>query len=119
MGRHRAEETTRGALLRSWMEGWRLSRPVCSARLEDARLLDTLTKVDADDPFLARVTDFARRSERLVGTVIRKPGSAGAAIVALIRLLLLPREAMSGDQQHRSAIPRLLEVVVRASMHTC
>jgi hypothetical protein len=48
------------------MEGWRLSCPVCGGRLKDARPIDVLTKVDADDPFLASVADLARRGERLV-----------------------------------------------------
>jgi len=110
--RHRAVEVTRGARLRSWMEGWRLSCPVCGGRLKDARPIDVLTKVDADDPFLASVADLARRGERLVDAVIGKAGPAGVLITALLRLLLAPREATSEDRQDRSTIPRLLDAVV-------
>jgi hypothetical protein len=94
------------------MEGWRLSCPVCGGRLKDARPIDVLTKVDADDPFLASVADLARRGERLVDAVIGKAGPAGVLITALLRLLLASREATSEDRQDRSTIPRLLDAVV-------
>jgi hypothetical protein len=36
---HRGDPVTRGARLRSWMEGWRIRCPVCGAAMEDARPL--------------------------------------------------------------------------------
>ena len=38
MSRHRMETVTRGAQLRSWMEGWRIRCPICGTPMEDARL---------------------------------------------------------------------------------
>ena len=110
--RHRAADITRGARLRSWMEGWRMSCPVCGTRLEDARPMDMLTKVDVDDPLLARTAVHARMGERLIDGTIRKPGGAGLPLIELMRILLLPRPTASDNRRCRTAVPRLLDVVV-------
>jgi hypothetical protein len=59
--RHSAKQVTRGARLRSWMEGWRLSCPVCGMSLEDVRPMHLLSKVDPDNPLLTQMAPTARR----------------------------------------------------------
>jgi hypothetical protein len=110
--RHRAAEITRGARLRSWMEGWRMSCPVCGTRLDDARPMDMLTKVDAANPLLVRTAVHARVGERLIDRTIRKSGGAGLPLIELMRILLLPRPTVSENQRCLTAVPRLLDVVV-------
>ena len=43
---HASNVLTRGARLRSWMEGWRITCPICGAALEDFRLLTRLFRAD-------------------------------------------------------------------------
>jgi len=83
--RHQAAESTRGARLRSWMEGWRISCPACGARLEDVRFMDLLTKVDAAESLLVRTTDHARRGELLIDNGLRGLGGTGAPLIELMR----------------------------------
>lgn len=110
--RHQAAEITHGARLRSWMEGWRLSCPVCGARLEDARALDLLTKVDAAEPLLVRVADRAGTGERIMGKGMYKPAQWAASLIELMRILLLPRLPGSTGRETGIAIPRMLDVIV-------
>lgn len=110
--RHRAAEITRGARLRSWMEGWRISCPVCGARLENARPMDLLMSVDEAEPLLVSAAEHARRGELLIDTGLRKPGQAAVFLIELMRSLLLPRLTEPENRQRRTTIPRLLDIVV-------
>jgi hypothetical protein len=74
--------------------------------------MDILTKVDADDPLLARTAVHARMGERLIDGTIRKPGGAAQPLIELMRILLLPRPTASENRRCRTAVPRLLDVVV-------
>jgi hypothetical protein len=112
VGRHGAAAVTRGARLRSWMEGWRISCPVCGARLHDARPTDLATNVDATEPLLIRTAAQARNGELLIDNGVRHSGRAGTPLIELMRVLLLPRSIYSERRRSRTALPRLLDVVV-------
>jgi len=107
-GRHQAEPETRGARLRSWMEGWRISCPLCGTPLEDSRPLNLLTRADPADPLLVRVAEHAAEGALIMGQAVRRE-RAGRPFVTLMRSLLLPR---ARTQQAVEDIPRLLELVV-------
>jgi hypothetical protein len=112
VGRHGATAVTRGARLRSWMEGWRISCPVCGARLDDARPTDLATSVDATEPLLVRTVAHARNGELLIDKGVRHSGRAGTPLIELMRVLLLPRPIYSERRSSRTVLPRLLDVVV-------
>jgi len=107
---HWAEPETRGAQLRSWMEGWRLSCPVCGSAVEDARPMNRLSRADPADPLLVTVAERATEGERIMGQAVRRESPNGP-LTTLMRSLLLPR---ARPQQISSIadIPRLLDVVV-------
>ena len=109
--RHRAESATRGARLRSWMEGWRIGCPVCGATMVDARPLDLLTRSDPNNALLVSVAEPARRGEQMMTRAIGL-GRRGNQFVALMRNLLLPRATPVRVGSFRDEIPRLLDMVV-------
>jgi len=110
--RHQTDEVTDGARLRSWMEGWRLSCPVCGAPLEDTRPLDVLTKVDATNPLLVRAAAHARKGELLINRAMRRARRTAAPLIELMRVLLMPRLSAPADWRVGIEKPRLLNVVV-------
>ncbi len=79
--RHAANVLTRGTRLRSWMEGWRLTCPICGAALEDFRLYTRLFRADPSDALLVKIERNARDGERIW---IERPGAA-----ALVSPMLL------------------------------
>ena len=66
IARHRGESATRGARLRSWMEGWRIGCPVCGASMTDARPLDLLTRADPTAALLVSLAEPARQGEQMM-----------------------------------------------------
>jgi len=110
--RHSATEVTRGARLCSWMEGWRLSCPLCGTNLEDVRPMHLLSKVDPGNPLLVQVAPMARRGEMFMNKVIHAPGRVSTYMVELMRILLLPCEDRPANHQPGIDIPRLLNLVV-------
>ena len=111
VSRHRATPATSGALLRSWMEGWRIHCPVCGTAMQDARPLDLLTRIDPGHPLLDRVAVHARQGELMMVKAMRK-GRTGKPLIALMRNLLLPRTSQPKEATHAGQIPRLLDTVV-------
>jgi hypothetical protein len=109
-GRYQAEPETRGARLRCWMEGWRLSCPLCSSPLEDSRPLDLIMRADPADPLLVGVAEHAVEGELIMGQAIRRE-TAGRPFVTLMRSLLLPRARLQQGSPVGD-IPRLLELIV-------
>ena len=65
------------ARLRSWMEGWRITCPICGAALEDFRLYTRLFRADPSDALLVRIESSAREGEQNHGSQLR----GGAAVV--------------------------------------
>jgi hypothetical protein len=110
--RHNTTQPTRGARLRSWMEGWRVACPVCQAPLEDVRPCDLLTKASATEPLLIGAADNARHGELLMDRSLSKPGQVSQPLIELMRILLLPRSPIPGYRPFPTTIPRLLNVVV-------
>ncbi len=108
--RHDATPETRGARLRSWMEGWRVSCPVCGARLDDCRPMNMLNRANPADPLLARVAEHAAEGEMILEEAVRRNPQDGSAIT-LMRSLLLPR-AHPWQASPTADIPRLLNVVI-------
>ena len=111
LSRHWAEPVTRGARLRNWMEGWRISCPLCGMAMEDARPLNLLTRADPAHPFLQRLAAPARQGELTMTRAIRL-GRPDRPVVALMRSLLLPRASRLRKASCACQIPRLLDMVV-------
>lgn len=109
--RHATNVLTRGTRLRSWMEGWRLTCPICGAALEDFRLYTRLFRADPSDALLMKIERNARDGERVMDRASRRRG-AGSAHAALMRSLLLPQTSRSGTRKAAAMMPRLLNLVV-------
>jgi hypothetical protein len=111
--RHAADPLTCGARLRSWMEGWRLTCPVCGGALEDFRLYTRLFRADPSDALLVRIESSAREGEQIMDRASRRraPPPGGSAHAALMRGLLLPQASRIGTRG-TTTTPRLLDLVV-------
>lgn len=109
--RHRGELATRGARLRSWMEGWRIGCPVCGIAMEDSRPLDRLTRADPTDPLLVGVAGPARRGELMMTSATRE-GRQGNPLIVLMRSLLLPLASHLRGASFDGETPRLLDMIV-------
>jgi TniQ len=109
--RHAASTLTHGARLRSWMEGWRITCPICSAALEDFRLYTRLFRADPSDPLLVRIQGAARRGEQIMERANRRHG-AGSVHTILMRGLLLPQTPSSRMPRTPATLSRLLDLVV-------
>ncbi|MBV8158495.1 MAG: TniQ family protein [Dyella sp.] len=105
--RHAASALTRGARLRSWMEGWRINCPICGAALEDFRLYTRLFRADPSDSLLVRINRSAREGEQIMDRASKRRGG-GSAHTGLMRSLLLPQAPRSVTRETAAAIPRLL-----------
>ena len=109
--RHDAHPVTRGARLRNWMEGWRVSCPICGTALEDFRLYTRLFRADPADALLVSIESKARDGERIMGRAFRRRG-AGSAHTLLMRSLLLPQAPRPRMAVTTAPIPRVLALVV-------
>lgn len=110
MRHHGDDPVTRGARLRSWMEGWRIRCPVCGAAMDDFRPLNVLTRADPADALLLSVSEDARQGEAIMARAVGL-GRAGKALAVLMRSLLLPR-APRPWRDASAHVPRLLDVLV-------
>jgi len=109
--RHDAHPVTRSARLRSWMEGWRVSCPICGTTLEDFRLYTRLFRADPADALLVSIASGARDGERIMDRAFRRRG-AGSAHTVLMRSLLLPQAPRSRMAVAAVPMPRVLDLVV-------
>jgi len=112
--RHTANGLTRGARLRSWMEGWRITCPICGATLEDFRLYTRLFRADPADPLLVRIGSSAREGELIMDRAFRRC-HGGSAHAALMRGLLFRQVPKTTTGTTTAAPPRLLDIVVPGS----
>lgn len=112
--RHAACALTRGTWLRSWMEGWRLTCPICGAALEDFRLYARLFRADPSDALLVMIERSAREGEKIMDQASRRR-DGGSAHATLMRSLLLPQGLTNGTQEAAAVAPRLLNLVVPGS----
>jgi TniQ len=112
--RHAANPSTRGARLRSWMEGWRITCPICGAALEDFRLYTRLFRADPRDALLVHIEDSARDGEQIMdrASMLRCGGLAHAT---LMRSLLLPQAPRPGTHGPPPTVSRLLDLIVPGS----
>lgn len=111
---HAANSITRGARLRSWMEGWRITCPNCGAALEDFRLYTRLFRADPSDALLVRIERTARNGEQIMNRVHARHGD-GSTHTALMRSLLFPQALKTRTGQTSATRSRLLELVVPGS----
>jgi TniQ len=109
--RHAANTLTRGARLRSWMQGWRITCPICGAALEDFRPYTRLFRADPADTLLARIDNTAGYGEQIVDRACTRDGD-GAAHAALMRSLLFPQAPRSRMHRVPATPSRLLDIVV-------
>ena len=109
--RYDAHSVTRNARLRSWMEGWRITCPICHAELEDFRLYTRLFRADPGDALLMRIKDIAREGEQKIGRSSRGRGAA-SIYATLMRSLLLPQVSRTKPRDTAATKPRLLDLVV-------
>ena len=112
--RHASNALTRGARLRSWMEGWRITCPVCGAALEDFRLYTRLFQAAPSDALLGSIESSARKGERIMDRA-SKQHCGGIAHAVLMRSLLLPQVPKNGARVTAAVTPRLLNLVVPES----
>jgi hypothetical protein len=112
--RHAASPFTRGARLRSWMEGWRITCPICGAALDDFRLYTRLFRADRSDALLVRIEGSARDGERIMDRASMRQGG-GFAYIALMRGLLCPQAVTTRLRPSAATAPRLLDIVVPGS----
>jgi hypothetical protein len=112
--RHAANRPTRGAWLRSWMEGWRITCPVCGAALEDFPLYTRLFRADPRDPFVVKIESRARDGEQIMDRASTCQ-CGGSAHAALMRSLLLPQTPRARTRETVPTAPRTLDLVVPGS----
>jgi TniQ len=109
--RHAANVVTQGARLRNWMEGWRITCPICGAALEDFRPYTRLFRAGPADPMLARINGSAREGELIMDRAFRRR-HGGSAHAALMRGLLFQQAPKTTTRATTAAPPRLLDLVV-------
>ncbi len=109
--RHSANSVTRNARLRSWMEGWRITCPICHTELEDFRLYTRLFRADPADALLMQIKDIAQEGERKIDRSSMTRGGA-STYATLMRGLLLPQASRIRPRDIAATIPRLLDLVV-------
>ena len=109
--RHAANTLTRGARLRSWMEGWRITCPICGAALEDFRHYTRLFRADPSDPLLVRIQSTARNGEQIMARANTRQGKVSAHSI-LMRGLLFPQTPNSRMPPAPATLSRLLDLVV-------
>jgi hypothetical protein len=107
---HRTKSETHGAQLRSWMEGWRMSCPVCGCMLEDSRTMNLFNRADPANPLLIDATEHAAKGELIMAQAIGRE-RLGKPVINLMRSLLLPRPRIQ-PACPIADIPRLLEILV-------
>lgn len=112
--RHNASPVTRGARLRSCMEGWRITCPICGTELEDYRLYTRFFRADPADALLVSIKNSARDGEQIMDRNSRRRGNSSAHVV-LMRSLLLPQSQRIKPRERAAATPRLLDLVVLGS----
>ena len=108
--RHGANSVTRNARLRSWMEGWRITCPICRTELEDFRLYTRLFRADPADALLMQIKGIAREGEQKIDRSSRRRGGA-STYATLMRGLLLPQASRIRPRDIAAGIPRLLDLV--------
>ena len=90
---------TRGARLRSWMEGWRITCPICGAALEDFRLYTRLFRADPADALLVRIEEQCPRwASRSWIACFRRRHGAAQPMPLLMRSLLFPQPQGPGER---------------------
>jgi hypothetical protein len=109
--RHSSNSVTRNARLRSWMEGWRITCPICRTELEDFRLYTRLFRADPADALLMQIKDIACEGEQQIDRSSRRRGGA-STYAMLMRGLLLPQASRIRPLDIAATIPRLLDLVV-------
>ena len=112
--RHAANAVTRGARLRNWMEGWRITCPICGAALEDFRLYTRLFRADPLDALLVQIRSTARHGEQIVDRACVRH-SDNSIHTALMRSLLSPQAPGTTIRRAPGALSRLLDLVVPGS----
>lgn len=110
---HEMNPITRGARLRSWMEGWRVSWPVCGTSLEDYSLYMRLFRADPADPWLKHNAIRAREGETMIGRAARH--GLGQPHARLMRGLLASQAPNVRRNSTITPMPRLLDLVVDGS----
>ena len=88
--RDKANSVTYNVRLRSWMEGWRITCPVCRAELEDFRPYTRLFRADPADALLMQIKEIARVGAQKIDRSSRRRGGASTS-AKLMRGLLPPR----------------------------
>lgn len=118
--RHDANAVTRGARLRSWMEGWRITCPICGTPLEEFRLFMRLIRAGPADPLLVQNGCNAHDGELIMDRASRRHGG-GSDYAVLMRSLLsrqAPRTTVREDGGNapvaRSCRPRFRELLPAA-----
>ncbi len=106
---HAINVVTHGTRLRSWMEGWRITCPICGAALEDFRLYARLFRADPSDALLVRVERSAREGEQIMDREVQAAWGCFRPRRPDARPAIAPSPE---DRDTRGDIARLLDLVV-------
>jgi hypothetical protein len=93
-----------GAVLKSWMQGWRVTCRACSGAIADVWSDESRAKFEAFDQF----EDEARAGEEIVESYAEKRQSFPVSPATMLRLLLLRRRPMPREVREQPELPRRL-----------
>jgi hypothetical protein len=104
------EAGSESAILRSWLQAWRVTCPICSERLSTVGE-GGFPGADFGSPF-GHLWNDALRGERLVDDAAERGIWTWAQPIDIVRLLLIRRDPKPIDPERWIAKPRLLDVVI-------
>ena len=99
----------KGAIGKSWMQGWRITCRVCGARLTDE---DDLQMAQASAERFSDDWDLALNGESMFEIYASAATEAGTSPLSIATLLCLPRWPAPGELSDGYRISRLLNIVV-------
>jgi hypothetical protein len=99
----------KGAIGKSWMQGWRITCRVCGARLTDE---DDLQMAQASAERFSDYWDLALDGESLFEIYASAATETGTSPLSIATLLCLPRWPAPGELSDGYRISRLLNIVV-------
>src|SRR5260370_11074545 len=102
------EAGSESAILRSWLQAWRVTCPICSERLSTVGE-GGFPGADFGSPF-GHLWNDALRGERLVDDAAERGIWTWAQPIDIVRLLLIRRDPKPIDPERWIAKPRLLDV---------
>jgi hypothetical protein len=104
------EAGSESAILRSWLQAWRITCPICGERLSTVGE-GGFPGADFNSPF-GHLWNDALRGERLVDDAAERGIRTWAQPIDIVRHLLVRRDPKPIEPERWIAKPRLLDVVI-------